>query len=170
MKVTLVMALTVDGKIGLTDSHFPDWTGSEDKKMFKRVSTEAGVIIMGSKTFDAIGKPLPGRENIVLTRRFDRVSSFENLMFTGENPHVILKDLEKRGYTQVVLAGGSQINTIFARQKLIDELLITYSPLTFGHGLSLFSEKVDLALELLDLSTLGANTVLARYKVIYPAE
>jgi dihydrofolate reductase len=44
MKVTLVMALTVDGKIGKSPEHFPDWTGKEDKRIFreqKKVSLSA---------------------------------------------------------------------------------------------------------------------------------
>ena len=77
MKLILVMALTVDGKIGKDDAHFPDWTGSEDKKMFKAVTRRAGVVIMGSKTYDTIGKPLPGRKNVILTRNPHRLSEGE---------------------------------------------------------------------------------------------
>lgn len=72
MKVILVAALTVDGKIGLTSDHFPDWTEPADKKLFMSVSKKAGVIIMGSKTFDTFGTPLPGRKHVVLTRNAGR--------------------------------------------------------------------------------------------------
>ena len=43
------------------------WHLSEDLKRFKQI-TMGHTIIMGRKTFDSIGKPLPGRQNFVLTR------------------------------------------------------------------------------------------------------
>lgn len=40
MKVTLVMAITQDGKIGRSPNHFPDWTGKEGKKLFAEISMD----------------------------------------------------------------------------------------------------------------------------------
>ena len=65
MTVTLLMALTLDGKIAKDPDHYPDWTGKEDKKLFAEISKKAGVVIMGSKTFDTFGKPLPNRKNVI---------------------------------------------------------------------------------------------------------
>ena len=45
MKVTMLMALTVDGKIGKDAYHFTDWTGREDKRMFKQISLKAGATV-----------------------------------------------------------------------------------------------------------------------------
>jgi dihydrofolate reductase len=56
MKVTLIMAMTADGKIARHNRHFPNWTGRADKRMFKQLTTQAGVVIMGSGTFATIGK------------------------------------------------------------------------------------------------------------------
>ena len=94
MIVTLLMALTLDGKIAKDPDHYPDWTGKEDKKLFAKISKEAGVVIMGSRTFDTCGKPLPGRKNIVLTRKKTRVSEWENLIYTDKKPAEILKEIE----------------------------------------------------------------------------
>jgi len=68
MKVTLLMALTADGLIGKDDAHLTDWTATEDKKLFKSFTQKAGVVIMGSKTFETLDRPLPGRKVIILTR------------------------------------------------------------------------------------------------------
>ena len=65
MKVILLMAMTVDGLISRTNDDFPDWTGPEDKRMFKAVSQEAGVVIMGSRTFDTISVPHQARASHV---------------------------------------------------------------------------------------------------------
>lgn len=169
MKVVLLMALTVDGKIARSPEEFPDWTGSEDKRMFKESTLKAGVLIMGSKTYDTIGKPLPGRKNIVFSRDKARVSMQKDLVFTSKKPRDLLAELRQDGYKTVVLAGGSQINTLFARDDLIDEIHVTYVPLIFGNGLSLFSESMTLKLELIDFRQLGSGQIFARYRVVRDA-
>lgn len=64
MKVSLIVAVADNGCIGINNA-LP-WHLPEDLKYFKRV-TMGKPIIMGRKTFDSIGKPLPGRTNIVIT-------------------------------------------------------------------------------------------------------
>jgi dihydrofolate reductase len=63
--VTLIVAVADSGAIG-RDNALP-WHLPEDLKRFKRL-TLGKPVIMGRKTFDSIGKPLPGRQNIVVTR------------------------------------------------------------------------------------------------------
>ncbi len=167
MKVTLIMALTLDGKIGKSPDHFPDWTGKQDKKLFAELSKRAGVVMMGSKTFDTIGKPLPGRKNVILTRRQNRKSAWDNLVYTSQDPGNILKELENEGYSEAILAGGALINSLFAREHLIDEIIVTISPKIFGTGLSLFAEAINMELELLELTKLGSNQVCLTYRVIH---
>jgi dihydrofolate reductase len=166
MKVTLLMALTVDGKIAKHANHFPDWTEKADKKMFKDITLKAGVIIMGSKTYDTIGKPLPGRKNIVLTRNPHGKPKADNLVFTSDPPKKILADLEATGAHHAVLIGGATINSLFAKEGLIDELILTYCPLVFGAGISLFSSSVSLDLKLTGITKIGENSIAATYVVI----
>ena len=166
MKVKLLMALTLDGKIGKNSDHFPDWTGKADKKLFVEQTKKAGVLIMGSKTFDTIGKALPGRKNMILTRDKTRISTEDNLVFTSENPQDILKGLRKEGFEEVILAGGAQINTLFAKEGLIDEIMVTICPKVFGSGISLFSGDIEMDLELKNLEKLEDNLVCLTYTVI----
>lgn len=165
MKLTLLMAVTADGFIAKSSEHFPDWTGKADKRLFVSVTQKAGVVIMGSKTFDIIGKPLPRRRNVILTRNKSRVSRWENLTYTDQEPEAILRDLGKDGFSEAVLAGGAHINALFAQKGLIDELLLTVCPKIFGQGISLFSSPVEMALELVEHSLLAENTLLMRYRV-----
>jgi dihydrofolate reductase len=67
MKVIMMMAMTLDGKIAKSSDHFPDWTSKEDKKLFAKTSKEAGVVIMGDKTFFTFPAPLKDRLNVVFT-------------------------------------------------------------------------------------------------------
>jgi dihydrofolate reductase len=166
MKTILLMAMTLDGRVARTMTDFPDWTEKEDKALFAKISKRAGVVIMGSRTFDTLGKPLPGRKNIVVTRNRARKSDCDNLVFTDRSPKEILSDLEKEGFSEAVLAGGTIINTRFAEAQLIDEVMVTVSPLIFGSGLSLFENHVSMQMKLLDVRTIGDNSAFLHYRVI----
>ena len=167
MKVTLMMAMTADGMIARDHAHFPDWTCSADKKMFKRLTQKAGVVLFGSKTFETIGKPLEGRLNLVLTRHPERYQSTENLIFSSASPDLILQDLALRGFKEAILAGGSIINTLFVKSRLIDEVVLTIAPHIFGQGVTLFSEPCDLSLRLQEVQKLDVHSVVLRYRVLY---
>ena len=166
VKTILVMAQTLDGKIAKHADHFPDWTGPADKRLFVRETRRAGAIIMGSKTFDTIGKPLPGRRNIVMSRDERRVSQWENLVYTSLPPKGILDQLEKEGFQRVVIAGGARINTLFARAGLIDEILVTITPMVFGSGIALFDEGVSAELSLIRVSQIDPERVCLHYRFL----
>ncbi len=80
MDVTLIVAAAENGVIG-RDGAMP-WHLPDDLKRFKRL-TVGKPVVMGRKTFESIGKALPGRQNIVLTRqpgwRADGVTVVPNL-------------------------------------------------------------------------------------------
>jgi dihydrofolate reductase len=63
--ITLIVAVSDNGVIG-RDNGLP-WHLPEDLRRFKRL-TLGKPIIMGRKTYESIGRPLPGRQNIVVTR------------------------------------------------------------------------------------------------------
>ncbi len=65
MILSLIVAMTEERVIG-KNNQLP-WHLSEDLKRFKKI-TMGHPIIMGRKTFESIGKPLPGRQNIVISR------------------------------------------------------------------------------------------------------
>ena len=64
--ISLVAAVALNGVIGAGGGLA--WRISDDLKWFKR-RTLGKPVIMGRKTFDSIGKPLPDRENIVISRQ-----------------------------------------------------------------------------------------------------
>lgn len=66
--ISLIVAMAQNGVIG-RDNALP-WRLPEDLKRFKEF-TLGKPILMGRKTFEAIGRPLPGRANLVLTRDRD---------------------------------------------------------------------------------------------------
>lgn len=65
MKLSLIVALATNRAIGL-NNQMP-WHLSADLKKFKQI-TMGAPILMGRKTYESIGKPLPGRTNIIISR------------------------------------------------------------------------------------------------------
>ena len=65
MKISLIVAMSSNRVIGL-DNQMP-WHLSADLKRFKKI-TLGFPIVMGRKTFESIGRPLPGRTNIIISR------------------------------------------------------------------------------------------------------
>jgi dihydrofolate reductase len=77
------------------------WHLPADFHWFKR-TTLGGTIVMGRKTFESLGKPLPGRRNIVISRthRFPAVETFESIdAFLGQ----------KSDTRETWVIGGSQV-------------------------------------------------------------
>jgi len=166
IKTILLMAQTLDGKIARHADHFPDWTGRADKQLFVRETRRTGILIMGSKTFDTIGRPLPGRRNVVMTRDPKRISQWENLVYTSLAPVDILKDLEQEGFERVILAGGARINTLFAQAGLVDEILVTITPMVFGEGIAIFEDGISADLALIRSTQIDAQRVCLHYRVL----
>lgn len=100
MNLSIIVAMARNRVIGI-HGQLP-WHISGDLKRFKKL-TMGHPIVMGRKTFESIGKPLPGRENVVLTR---------NLAFRPEGITVIhsFDDLKKRfGDTEIFVIGGADL-------------------------------------------------------------
>ncbi|HCH63783.1 MAG: diacylglycerol kinase [Deltaproteobacteria bacterium] len=76
-ELTMVVAVGPGGVIG-RDGDLP-WRIREDLRHFKRI-TMGHTIIMGRRTWDSIGRPLPGRQSVVLTR---------NRTFAAPGAHVV---------------------------------------------------------------------------------
>ncbi len=166
MKIIMMMAMTLDGKIARTDNHFPDWTSKEDKKLFQEISKESGVVIMGDKTFFTFPAPLKDRLNVVFTLE-KNPKSIKGVKWVDGDPENVLQELEKQGYEKVILGGGAGINTLFLKHKLIDEIFITVEPKIFGGGISLFKGDFDVNLKLIDIDKINDNSVVLKYKVLY---
>lgn len=98
---TGVVAMAADRAIGLNNTM--PWRLTEDLKLFKRL-TLGHPILMGRKTWDSLGRPLPGRQNIVLTRAAD----FEAPGAIVIHDIAELETLELQD-REVMVIGGAQI-------------------------------------------------------------
>jgi dihydrofolate reductase len=107
VKIALIVAQSQNRVIG-RDGDMP-WHLTEDLKFFKR-TTMGKPIVMGRKTFASIGKPLPGRVNIVITR--DPDFKFEGVLIARSLEEGISmgRDAAKEnGVEEVMVIGGGEI-------------------------------------------------------------
>jgi dihydrofolate reductase len=118
MTVTIVVAFAENRVIG-KDNNLP-WHLPADLKHFKAV-TMGKPILMGRKTYESIGRPLPGRLNIVITRNPDWVA--EGVMVVGSLPAAIEAGLATND--EVCIIGGAQIYSEAMEQGLVDKLELT---------------------------------------------
>lgn len=162
MKTFLIAALTADGFIAKDSSHLADWTSKEDKEFFTKLTKKAGVVIMGLNTYRTIGKPLPGRLNVVYAPLTERITGVQ---ITQKEPAALLKRFESHGQKEVAIIGGASIYTQFLQAGLIDELYLTIEPLLFGQGMNLLAQSLDVSLELNSVKKINKNTVILKYKV-----
>lgn len=116
MKIVIIAALARDGTIG-NAGKIP-WHIRDDLQRFKRL-TLGHPVIMGRKTWDSLGRPLPGRRNIVLTRsaQIPGAECFPDLDAA----------LAACGDATVFIIGGAEIYRLALPRA--DELYLTHVPL-----------------------------------------
>lgn len=173
MRVILIMVYSVDGKITKwRDGDSYEWTSKEDKVHFQSALRKSNLIVMGSRTFE-IAKPKAKKRvlRIVMTRnprKYASLSVAGQLEFTNESPRELVDQLERKGYKELLLVGGSEINTSFFQQGLVDELWLTIEPRIFGRGKMIVEqEHMEIQLKLDTVKKLNAQgTLLLRYLVV----
>lgn len=99
--ISLIVAASTNNAIGIRGD-LP-WRLSDDLKRFKAV-TMGKPIIMGRKTWDSIGRPLPGRQNIVITRQSEFSAEGCDVVASVAEAVAIAGDVD-----EVMVIGGSQI-------------------------------------------------------------
>jgi dihydrofolate reductase len=117
MKLSLIVAVAENGVIGHNNQLI--WHLPNDLKQFKRLTT-GHCIIMGRKTFESIGKPLPNRTSIIISRNSDfqiegciTVDSLENAISAA-------KKIEQE---EAFIIGGAEIYRLAL--PIIDKIYLT---------------------------------------------
>jgi dihydrofolate reductase len=123
-QLTLVVAMDAERGIGV-DNQLP-WHLPEDLAHFKRV-TLGHPIIMGRKTFDSIGRPLPKRRNIVVTR--NAAWSHEGVEVAGSLQEAIALAGDELGNVTASIIGGAQVFT--EAMDIADRMIVTHIDKTY---------------------------------------
>ncbi|HEV7345725.1 MAG TPA: dihydrofolate reductase [Devosia sp.] len=121
-KIAMIAGVAENGVIG-SDQTIP-WRVPSDMAFFKR-TTMGKPIIMGRKQFETVGKPLPGRSNIVITRRADYrpdgVLVFHDITTAVERAREIAA---MDGVDEIMIIGGGEIYAQMMERA--DRLYITH--------------------------------------------
>lgn len=108
MKISLIAAVAANGVIGRNkENGEPDmpWNLPDDFKFFKQKTT-AHPVIMGRRTLDALGKPLPNRLNIVVTRNADFNAAGVTVVTSLEDALNAARKVEQ---AEIFVIGGAEI-------------------------------------------------------------
>ena len=114
-RVSIIVAVGANGVIG-TDGQLP-WRLPEDLKRF-RALTMGHAMVMGRKTFDSIGRPLPGRRSIVVSRQ-----SALHIEGATVTPSLDAAIAAAGDDPEIFVIGGGEIYA--ASLPLADRLLVT---------------------------------------------
>jgi dihydrofolate reductase len=115
MSLSLIVARASNGVIG-KDNQLP-WHLPADLKYFKAV-TMGKPIVMGRKTFQSIGRPLPGRQNIVVTRNPDFDSNGITVVHSVEAAIAAANQV-----AEIMLIGGTELYKLSL--PLVDRIYLT---------------------------------------------
>jgi dihydrofolate reductase len=121
----MIAAVAKNGVIGV-DNDLP-WSLRDDMLHFMR-TTKGHVVVMGRKTYESMGRPLPDRINVVMTRQEGWGDDADGLRVAGDVESAISKAIEEAGTrglgeTVYVIGGGA---VYAACMPFADELIITH--------------------------------------------
>jgi dihydrofolate reductase len=100
MTISIIVAIAENNAIGKNNQLL--WHLPADLKHFKQI-TSGRSIIMGRKTYDSVGKPLPNRRNIVVTRQNIKIEGCEVVKSIDEGLALC------KGEDEVFIGGGAEI-------------------------------------------------------------
>ena len=126
--ISIIVAIDKNRVIG-KDNKMP-WRLPADLAYFKKM-TLGHTVVMGRKTFESIGKPLPDRENWIITR--DKNYCVEGCRMFNSPEEVVKSGIEE----ELFIIGGSEIYSAFF--PLADKLYITFIEDSF-EGDTFFAE------------------------------
>ena len=122
--------VAMDENNGIGKNNALPWHYPEDLKYFSKTTKGKGnntnAVIMGRKTYESIGKPLPGRVNYILSRTKreninEKTQTTENSNNNNNNKNVLFfdniadlhKDIESKNYNEAWIIGGAEIYNLF---------------------------------------------------------
>nr|AIA15185.1 Dihydrofolate reductase [uncultured bacterium] len=105
MRISIIVAVAENGVIG-RGGQLP-WKLSADLLRFKRL-TMGHTIIMGRRTWESIGRPLPGRRTVVVSRQLDYLTN-ERTVAVAKSVEQAVKIAEDAGDDEAFIIGGAEL-------------------------------------------------------------
>lgn len=170
MKVILYMAISLNGIIARKNNE-EDFLSHDNWFTLVKLGHKIGCMIWGRKTHDIVRtweaeywNEIKDVKKVIVSSKPD--VKLEEGCIAATSPQDAIDKLKKQGFKSAILTGGSTLNSSFAKEGLIDEVIVNVEPVIIGKGVTLFNpDDFDLNLELVEIKKLGHGIVQLRYKV-----
>lgn len=167
-KIILNVAASLDGYISRLDGSvdFLDHANTDWAEEFKKFTNEIDVIVMGRTSYDQMLSfgpyPFSDKKTYVLTSR--EAEEKENFTFTDMEIEDLIIEMKKVSKKKIWLFGGAKVIKQFVELNMVDEYMITITPILLGTGIPLFLfTKKDIELELVETKQIN-NLISLLYK------
>lgn len=114
--IKLITAMDVNGLIG--NGPFLPWSIPEEMKVFRKLTTN-NTVVMGSTTFESIGKPLPNRHNVVITRDAKKYAGQDVEICTDIDEFLKLN-------SDFFVIGGLQVYNQFISRGVVEKYIVSH--------------------------------------------
>lgn len=163
------MAISANGIIA-TKTGSEDFLSHDNWIQFVKLAKKVGCFIWGRKTYDAVTKwegdylnDLKDVTKIIVSRSPVELQEGFTL---ANSPEQALDILNKNGFKEAIITGGSTLNSEFAKRGLIDEVILDVNAVILGTGIPVFApEDFELKLELTDSTKVSDSVFELKYRV-----
>src|SRR3989344_3298375 len=172
MKVILYMAMAANGIIA-TESGGEDFLSHENWKKLSELVEEFGNFVIGRKTYEAVKNwneeysfdDFVDAEKIVISQ--DKNFKLDEGYTLANSPEDALAELSQKGFEKVLVSGGANVNSAFAKENLLDEIILNVEPAIIGKGIPVFvPNDFELKLHLVSAEKSASGIVTLRYNVL----
>lgn len=166
------MAISANGIIA-TETGDEEFLSHENWKKFCELAREFGNFVVGRKTYEAVKKwdggynfdDLIGVEKIVISQ--DQNLKLDEGYTLANSPQDALAKLSQKGFKKVLVTGGANSNSAFAKANLLDEIILNVEPVFIGKGIPLFApQDFEIKAKLISAVTAESGIVTLKYKVL----
>jgi len=168
------VAATVDGFIADPDGGL-DWLTSIEGgavDTYKRFMPTVGALVMGASTYEWMAEhvaewPYRGMPSWVFTHReLPRFEGGGDMRFVAGSPAEHIEEMRAAaGDRNVWVVGGGELASQYAEAGLLDELLLTVTPVVLGEGIPLFARGLPGRLRLTGTRQFASGMVELRYEL-----
>jgi len=170
MKVILFMSMSVNGFIA-RENREEDFLSEDNYQTFVELANKTGCAVWGRRTHETIRtygdeafEQIKDVKKIVISQNSD--FQVEDDIELVTSPKEALEKLEQQGFKEVILTGGSTLNSFFAKENLIDEIIFNVQAVIVGKGIPVFCpEDFDLNLKLKEINKISENITQLHYVV-----
>lgn len=170
MKTTLYMAISANGIIA-TETGDEEFLSHENWEKFCELAREFGNFVIGRKTYEAVKKwdggynfdDLVGVEKVVISQ--DQNFKLDKGYTLASSPKDTLTKLSR--FENVLITGGANINSAFAKANLLDEIILNVEPVFVGKGIPLFTpQDFEIKAKLISVDKAESGILILRYRVL----